>query len=293
VEIAGSLLVLAAAGLLWAVIGSTRVLYPIRLHLPVRPSDFGIAVEPLQFQSADGTSISGWLVRRPQASGLLLMLHGFGSSKDELLDLAGALHRNSSFNLLLIDFRGHGHSGPGPVTFGFREVGEVKAALDLAQADPQLQDLPIGCWGISMGGAIALLAAARYPQIRGVVADGAYSDVGKAIARAQWLTYHIPRFPLGQLVIWAVEARLRCRTMRMDPLRVISRIRPRVIFLIHGGRDKSIPPREGEALHRAAGEPKRWWLIPESEHATCYYDRTEEYVQRVTEFFNDAFLRAA
>ncbi len=279
--------------MLWALIGSTRVLYPIRLHLPVRPSDFGIPAEPLQFPSTDGTPVSGWLVRRPRACGLLLMLHGFGSSKAELLDLAGALHRDSPFHLLLIDFRGHGHSGPGPVTFGFREVGEVKAALDLAQADPQLRDLPVGCWGISMGGAIALLAAARYPQIRGVVADAAYSDVSKAIARAQWLTYHIPRVPLGQLVVWAVELRLCCRAMRMDPLRVIGRIRPRGVFLIHGGRDKSIPPGEGEALHRAAGEPKRWWLIPESEHATCYYDRTEEYVQRVTEFFKDAFLRAA
>lgn len=210
-----------------------------------------------------------------------------------MLDLAGALHRRSPFSLLLMDFRGHGHSGPGPVTFGFREHQEVKAALDLVSGDPHLKDLPVGCWGISMGGAVALLAAARYPQILGVVTDAAYSEVGKAIARAQWLTYHIPRVPLGQLVIWAVEFRLRCRAARMDPFRVMGRLPPRPVLLIHGGRDRTVPLGEGEALYRSAGEPKRWWLIPESEHATCYYDRTEEYVRKITEFFQDAFLRAA
>lgn len=207
--------------------------------------------------------------------------------------MAGALHRSSPFSLLLMDFRGHGHSGPGPVTFGLRETQEVQAALELAAGDPQLKNLPVGCWGVSMGGAVALLAAAQDPRILGVVSDGAYSEVGKAIARAQWLTYHIPRVPLGQMVIWAVEFHLRRRAARMDPFRVMDRIPPRPVLLIHGGRDKSIPPWEGEALYRAAGDPKGWWLIPEAEHATCYYDRTEEYVKKITEFFQDAFLRAA
>ena len=207
--------------------------------------------------------------------------------------MAGALHRSSPFSLLLMDFRGHGDSGPGPVTFGFRETQEIQAALDLAASDPHLKGLPVGCWGVSMGGAVALLAAARTPRILGVAVDGAYSDVGKAIARAQWLTYHIPRVPLGQWVIWAVELRLRCKMMALDPFRVMDRIRPRPVLLIHGGRDKSIPPEEGEALYRAAGDPKGWWLIPEAEHATCFYDRREEYVKKITEFFQDAFLRAA
>ena len=207
--------------------------------------------------------------------------------------MAGALHRNSPFSLLLMDFRGHGDSGRGPVTFGFREMQEIQAALDLAAGDPHLKNLPVGCWGVSMGGAVALLAASGDPRILGVVTDAAYSDVGKAIARGQWLTYHIPRVPLGQWVIWAVEFRLRCKSASMDPFRVIDRIAPRPVLLIHGGRDKTVPPGEGEALYRAAGEPKRWWLIPESEHATCYYDRTEEYVQKITKFFQDAFLRAA
>lgn len=289
----GLLLLLAAAGAVWALAGSSRVLYPVRLSLPGLPSDYGLPFEPLSLKASDGVSISGWLLRRPSASGLLLLLHGFGSSKTEWLDLARDLYKTGKFSLLLIDFRGHGQSGPGPVSFGCREVLDVQAALDYAAGDPALRELPVGCWGISMGGAIAIQAASKSASIRAVVADSSYSDTGKAIARAQWVTYYIPRFPLGQFVIWAVEMRLKCRLADLDPVNKIARIAPRPVFLIHGGKDASVPSWHALQLYRAAEEPKTWWLVPEAEHATCYYDRAEEYVKKITEFFQNVFLRTA
>ena len=290
-EIAGGLLVLAAVGLIWTVGGSTRVLYPVRLSLSAVPSDFGLPWEGVKFSAADGTALSAWAIRHPDPCGLLLLLHGYGSSKAELLDVAGALYRAGKFSILLMDFRGHGESGAGAVGFGCREIQDVQAALEFISKDSGLKGLPLGCWGVSMGGAIALWAGVKFPQILGVVADSAYASVGKAIARAQWLTYHIPRVPLGQLVIWAVEFRLKCRMSGMDPIHRVGRIAPRALFLIHGGKDVTTPSSEGLELYRAAREPKAWWLVPEAEHATCYYDRAEEYVNKVTEFFQNVFLR--
>lgn len=263
----------------------------MRLQLSTLPSQYGLAAEEARFSAQDGTSISAWVVRHPNPQGLLIFLHGFGSSKTDLLDVAGSLYRAGRFSMILLDFRGHGDSGPGEVSFGFRETQEVKAAIDFAASDPGLKDLPVGCWGLSMGGAIAMLSASRFPEIRAVVADSAYADMGKAIARAQWLTYHIPRAPLGQLVIWAVQWKLRSKPGVLDPVKVVGRIAPRPIFFIHGGNDATIPSSEGLALYHAAGEPKTWWLVPEAEHATCYYERTEEYVRKVTEFFENELRR--
>ena len=281
------------AGLLWAVIGSTRVLHPIRLLLPLVPSDVGLPWEPIRLSAADGTALSAWVIRHPQPAGVLLLFHGFGSSKAEWLDVAAALHRGGCFSLLMLDFRGHGHSGGKTASFGFQELQEVRAALDFLAADPGLKGLPVGCWGVSMGGSIALLAAARFAEILGVVADSTYAEFGKAVARAQWLTYHIPRVPLGQMVLRAVELRLGCRASQLDPVRAVGLIAPRSLFVIHGGRDATIPMEEAQSLYQAAHEPKEWWLIPEAEHATGYFDRTDEYVRRVKEFFQHAFLRAS
>ena len=192
----------------------------------------------------------------------------------------------------MLDLRGHGQSGGKAVSFGFRELQEVRAALDFLALDAGLKGLPVGCWGVSMGGAIALLAAARFKEILGVVADSVYAQFGKAVARTQWLTYHIPRVPLGEMVLRAVELRLGCRTSQVDPVRAVGFIAPRGVLVIHGGRDATIPVEEAQALYRAARDPKEWWLIPEAEHATCYFDRTDEYVQKVTEFFRHVFFRA-
>ena len=68
---------------------------------------------------------------------------------------------------------------------------------------------------------------------------------------------------------------------------------PAAVLLIHGGRDVGIPPEQGRRLYEAARDPRQLWVVPEAEHAGCFYKGREEYVRRVGRFFSDVFLRAA
>ena len=153
-----------------------------------------------------------------------------------------------------------------------------------------LKELPIACYGISMGGSIGLLAAAQLPRIKAVITDCAYADTPKAIARAIWMTYHIPRIPLGQIVIWAMEVRLRCRMRSLSPVRSVGKIAPRGLFIIHGMEDKSVPPDSGRALFGAAGDPKGLWLVPGAEHVACFYRDRREYLRRIFGFLDDVLF---
>ncbi len=287
------LLAAILSGLIWVLFGSHRILHPIRYKPAVTPEDFGLAWESFRLRTADQVDVSTWLIRHPRPEGLLLLLHGFGSSKAELLDIAQAFHACSPYHLLLLDLRGHGESGGRTATFGFREMLEIQAVLDFIARDPDLKGLPVGCYGVSMGGAISLLAAARFPNIRAVVSDSAYADFGKAVARVQWLTYHIPRIPLGLGTLWVTELRLGCRASTLSPVQMIRALSPRAVLIIHGMQDFTVPSEEARVLFEAAGTAKELWLVPEAEHAACYYKRKEEYPLKVKEFFRDAFLRAA
>ena len=286
-------LLLGLAGIFWAAAGSARVVRHVRYYPSLTPSDFGLPYERVLLTAGDGVRIECWRILHPRPAGALILLHGFGASKADLLDLAKELHPSFPFNLLLVDFRAHGGSGGGLISFGLKEVLDVEAALEALSGDPRTRGLPVGCYGVSMGGAVALLAAARYPLIRAVAADSSYADLGQAIARAQWLTYHIPRVPLGQAVLWGTELRLGCRLSALSPEGVIGRIAPRPVLLIHGGRDLGIPPEQGRRLYEAARGPRDLWVVPEAEHAACFYKRREEYMRRVGGFFSDVFLRAA
>lgn len=140
-----------------------------------------------------------------------------------------------------------------------------------------------------MGGAVAVLAAVQFSAIRAVAVDSAYADPAKAIARSQWLTYHIPRIPLGQLCIWGTELRLGCRLRTVSPIRVVRRLAPRPLLVIHGMQDLGIPPEEGKALFEMAGQPKELWLVPGADHVSSFYLNPETYSQRVLGFFQNAF----
>ncbi|MBI3317569.1 MAG: alpha/beta fold hydrolase [Candidatus Omnitrophica bacterium] len=268
------------------------MIHQARYCPPVTPGEYGLSWTPIRLTASDGIPIAGWSIPHPAPKGLLLLLHGFGTSKADLLDLVQSLHRQGSYHLILIDFRGHGASGGKIFSFGKREILDIEAVITFLSQEPALSKLPLGCYGVSMGGAIALLAAARLPKIRAVVSDSAYADLARAVARTQWMAYHIPRIPLGQMVIWATQLRLGCRMRDLSPALAVGKIAPRPLFLIHGTKDRGIPPEEAQILFRSAGEPKQLWLVEGAEHVGCFYLQRESYLRRMVDFLDDAFLRA-
>lgn len=275
----------------WGILGSARIVSQVRYQPTLRPSDFGLDAESVRLNTSDKVSIAGWLIPHPRPSGVLLLLHGYGASKEDLLDLARAFHEQGTYHLLLLDFRGHGDSGGNSISFGRGEVLDLKAALDFLDARPELANLPVGCFGVSMGGAVALLAAAQIPRIRAVATDSTYADLGATIARTQWLTYHIPRFPLGQMAIWGAEWRLGCSMRQLSPGSWVARVAPRPVLIVHGSEDRGVPPSEARALFEAAGQSKALWVVEGAEHASSFYRQPEEYMRRMTQFFHEAFSR--
>lgn len=278
---------------LWGFIGSSQVMHQVRYQPVITPSDYGLPWERLQLLTSDQVPIAGWLIPHTNSKGILLLLHGFGTCKADLLDLAKFLHDAGEYNLVLIDFRGHGASGGDYISFGEYEIQDVRAALDFLSEEPILKQLPIGCLGISMGGSIGLLAAAQLPQIRAVVSDSAYVDLGKAIARAVRMSYHIPRFPFGQIVVWATELRLRCNVRNLGPAHAIEKISPRPVMLIHGTKDKTTPYQDAEILFQLAKNPKKLWLVQGAEHVGAFFKDKDAYLQQVLEFFKDGLHRTA
>ena len=89
----------------------------------------------------------------------LVMVHGFTGSKENWYPLAQAL--GGRYRLLIPDLPGWGESERKPDTvYGFSEQAANIDAFIRALSP----DMPVILLGHSMGGGIAALAAARYPQ---------------------------------------------------------------------------------------------------------------------------------
>ncbi|MBU6364507.1 MAG: alpha/beta fold hydrolase, partial [Acidobacteria bacterium] len=93
----------------------------------------------------------------------VVVLHGFGSCKENHLDFAERLS-DAGMWALVPDLRGHGETG-GAMDEGM--IGDVLACLDHLES---LGAGPLGLRGSSMGGFLSLVAAPMHPQVGALVA---------------------------------------------------------------------------------------------------------------------------
>src|ERR1700678_884862 len=104
----------------------------------------------------------------------IIVCHGYGSQRSDVLTLVSAL-QDQQFNVFLFDFAGHGNNPPG-TTLGYREAGELRAAIQALSTRDDVDPSRFGLWGVDMGGYVVLEVATTDPRVRAFIVDDAYSD---------------------------------------------------------------------------------------------------------------------
>jgi alpha-beta hydrolase superfamily lysophospholipase len=80
--------------------------------------------------------------------------------------------------------------------------------------------------------------------------------------------------------------------LRFAPGEVVHRIAPRPVLVVHGAENKLHRPEEAQALHAAAGEPKRLELLEDRGHTEWMSDEDPTFQHVMTlvdEFLTEAF----
>ncbi len=172
---------------------------------------------------------------------------------------------------------------------GFFEQRDVLGAVDFLQSGhlpyPDLgRPKAIGGWGISMGGATMLLAAAEEPAIRGVVADSAYAAFVPLLERNALMPA-----PIIPGVLLAMQMLYGINFNAVRPVDVVASIAPRPLFFIEGTSDGLVPPWNMNWLAAAAKSVPdahvQTWLVHGANHIQSYAVMGNVYVQRVAAFF--------
>ena len=104
----------------------------------------------------------------------IIVCHGYGSQRSDVLTLVSAL-QDQQFNVFTFDFAGHGNNLPG-TTLGYREVGELRSAIQAIAARDDVDPTRFGLWGVDMGGYVVLEVATSDPRVKAFIVDDAYSD---------------------------------------------------------------------------------------------------------------------
>jgi pimeloyl-ACP methyl ester carboxylesterase len=132
---------------------------------PGRPDEVDFAVEGLGDRR-------GWFFPGLRGAPTILLLHGYQSSRGELLTLVSAL-QDHQYNVFVFDFASHG-SNAGITTFGYRESDEVRAAIDTLARRNDVDPVRFGIWGYNLGAYAGLRDAEKDPRVRALVLDSVY-----------------------------------------------------------------------------------------------------------------------
>lgn len=257
------------------------MLRPVLRVLP-SPEPFP-SVTPLSLISHDGTPFEAWLFGASQPRGLVLACHGYHANWLQLIGIADGLRRRG-YAVIAMNLRGHGDR-PAPCTFGVRDREDLETILEWRSAQAALAGLPVGVVGWSLGGAVVCQLAARQRQVKALALDSTFARLFPIAAQVVKLRYHLPVVPFAWITWAAVQLALRSDLSKLDPLRAAPAVQAPLLW-IHGQQDKVVPAGQGEELFAAWAGPKERWSDPTAGHVGTYALEPEEYVNRLTQFFD-------
>jgi uncharacterized protein len=236
---------LAAYGVL---VGGLYVFQRHLLYLPgaARP-ELGdlttLGVREVALTTADGLSLLSWYVPPCDLHPVIAYFHGNGGHIGYRADRLRWFARNG-YGVLMAEYRGYGGNPGTPSEAGL--VADGAAALDFLAAEG-IAPRRVVIYGESLGSGVAVPLAAQR-EVASLILEAPFTSV------ADVAQHHYSFMPAAALV-----------RDRFDSLARIGDVKAPILVL-HGERDRVVPPRFGRALFDAAPEPKELWLSREAGH---------------------------
>lgn len=194
------------------------------------------------------------------ARGSVVLLHPWGTEGSAMAGW-GLAFAGAGYIVVMPDLRSQGSSGDAPVGYGPREAGDIVALVHDLEASGRLP-APVYLLGASYGATVALFAAPRLPEVRGVVALEPYADAVDVIHRApssglfgyRWLARWITPHELDAAIARA-DRKLGIDLAAIDPGAALAQAKACTLIL-GGSRDVLIPPASLQRLAQRSPEAR-------------------------------------
>ncbi|HKJ36207.1 MAG TPA: alpha/beta hydrolase [Solirubrobacterales bacterium] len=198
-----------------------------------------------------------WLPDAPPPWPAMVILHGAGSAKENHADFA-RLCAAAGWAALSYDQRGHGEGADPMAPAALADVGRM--ARLLAERD-EVDERRDCVRGSSMGGFLAIQAAASSAAIAGVIAICPASAEG--LRRGLRSGELEMRADVDALDAWLGEH---------DLTDAVGGLEGKPLILLHARGDDRVPYTDSEELFAAASEPRKLIILPGGTHRSVQHD---------------------
>ena len=187
----------------------------------------------------------------------MVILHGAGSQKENHADFARTCNARG-WAALTFDQRGHGDSSdvmaPGA-------LGDVALMARLLAETGGVDPTRICVRGSSMGGWMAVHAAATAPELAGAIAICPAGEEHLALGLRR-----------GELEMRVDAAALEAWLAEHDVREAAALMGAKPLIILHARGDEQIPFSFSQEIDQRASEPKRLILLPGGHHRSVQHD---------------------
>ena len=248
---------------------------------------------PIAFRARDGLDLYGYLTMPRHAPGvklpMVLLPHGGPEAHDSwFFDRDAQFLASRGYAVLQVNFRGSSGRGQKFTDAGYRHWGtamqdDLIDAVKWTIAQGEVDGARVCSYGVSYGGYAALMVASREPQMFKCA-------VGYAGVYDLKLLYEEDEAQRNKKLFNDYVKQIgqdKAELDRFSPVTLADKITVPVL-LVHGGKDKTAPPKHAELMRAAlikAGRPPEWLFAPTEGHG--FYDTAN-----ITHFYEtlEAFL---
>ena len=259
---------------------------PPRINEGITPEQLGLNAEPLTIITEDKIELNGYWIKteKDTSRGIMILLHGIGGCKEHFLGLSDELAKKG-IESIVFDSRAHGKSGGEYCTYGYKEKKDIAKIVD--QIKSRSPDLPIGIWGNSMGGAIAIQALEYDERIEFGVIESTFTELDQIVF--DYKNRILKGFGIKSLSDFALGKAGKIGDFKVEEVRPIASGThiEQPVFVAHGDADELISVEYGRQLFDSLKTiNKELVIVKGAGHFNLFEKGGTEYKMEVMDFID-------
>jgi pimeloyl-ACP methyl ester carboxylesterase len=148
-----------------------RVVAPVNAVDGIDLTNFPGHPEDVSYGLPSGGQRKGWFFPGLTSAPVVVLCPGYQASRGESLPLAAAIQEHG-YNVFMFDIEGSGNMQYS--TLGFREVGELRAAMAAVSLREDVDRSRYGLWGTDLGGYVAMAVAESDSRVKAITVESLY-----------------------------------------------------------------------------------------------------------------------
>lgn len=268
------------------------IIKPQRISENLTPDSLNLKSSPIDISVGENVTLNGYWIESNQneTKAIMILLHGIGGCKEHFLGLSKKL-ANRGISSIVFDSRAHGKSGGKYCTYGYKEKKDILEIINYIRS--KSPTIPLGIWGNSMGGAIAIQALEEDIRLEFGIIESTFTELDQIVYDYQ--KKHLKGIGIKILTDFALKRAGEIGDFDPNMVKPINSVKniEQPVLIAHGDSDENISFHYGKALFsELKSKHKKFIKVKDGGHYDLPIKGGINYTETIYDFIENSIKKS-